>query len=348
MDGSQSLPNVAVDQHQLVVADDAFSASNIKSWIHDILDWTVKLLPVIATVLVAVVADHYKSSLTAATLLSEREKADSQLRSEMFSKLVDPIAGPKSGGDVPWDREQLLAELLSLNFHEHIGLRPLLSHVDSRIAREQELKTGNELLALQRGRASLRSVAKTVISRQTAMLTRGNETGADHDGAAVEKLDVGTQAANSNFAADLAGEKVRPVVLAGDPISVTNPAQTHRLFLRVLKADWKNETFQIEVSIWERNGVEDRELAKREFELSWFDFPFTDNTLLADGTRFALVLDSVYDATKRFRVAWKEQPSEDAARRVQINVVWFPKDFIAAYERPINLREFRKSLGFTK
>src|SRR5947208_2952835 len=61
----------------------------IKSWVREILDWLVKLLPVIATIAVTVLADQYKTSLTASTLLSEREKADSQLRSEMFAKLVD-------------------------------------------------------------------------------------------------------------------------------------------------------------------------------------------------------------------------------------------------------------------
>ena len=96
------------------------ASMQIKSWVREILDWLVKLLPVIATIAVTVLADQYKTSLTASTLLSEREKADSQLRSEMFAKLVDPISGAKSGAEVPLEREQLLAELLSLNFHEHI------------------------------------------------------------------------------------------------------------------------------------------------------------------------------------------------------------------------------------
>ena len=30
-----------------------------------------------------------------------------------------------------------------------------------------------------------------------------------------------------------------------------------------------------------------------EFNLTWFDFPFTDNTILADGTRFSLIIDRV-------------------------------------------------------
>ena len=363
MDGSQTLPAVSSENEnetsEAARDTDAFTAADFKSWIREVLDWMIKLLPVIATVLVAYVADHYKASLTASTLLSEREQADSQLRSQMFAKLVDPISGTKPGGDVPLEKVQLLAELLSLNFHEHIGLKPLLSHVDARIAREREMKSGQKAHALDRARQSFRSIAKTVISRQTAMLTRTIDDGDNGDGAQVLKLDIGTASANAKFAAELTGENAG-LKTFGEPIILKNPAKTHQLFLRIAAADWKNETFRVDVSIqpirnettlpfWKKatlNKTETKlDIANREFELSWFDFPLTDNTLLADGTRFALVLEQVYDASTRFKIGWAEKPSSDAAKRVQMNVIWFPKDYIAAHERPINYREFRRSLG---
>jgi len=86
-------------------------------------------------------------------------------------------------------------------------------------------------------------------------------------------------------------------------------------------------------------------LADSDFELSWFDFPLTDNTLLADGTRFAIVLDQVYDTNGRFNDAHVENAVPDATRRARVNIIWFPKDYIAARERPTNYREFRRSLG---
>jgi hypothetical protein len=126
-----------------------------------------------------------------------------------------------------------------------------------------------------------------------------------------------------------------------------NPAGTHRLHLIVEQPNWDSETFQVSVSIFsvDAGGKDVNELAKRDFELSWFDFPLTDNTLLADGTRFSIVLDQVYDARERFSDKARAQTSADALRRAKISVVWFPKDYIAARERPTNYREFRRSLG---
>lgn len=362
MDGSQSQspePTVKSGSSTVaVVESNTFSAADVKSWVREVLDWIVKLLPIIATVLVAYVADHYKASLTASTLLSQREQADSQLRSQMFAKLVDPISGTKPGVDVPLERAQLLAELLSLNFHEHIGLKPLLSHVDARLARQRDAKSGHEADVLDRARQSFRSVAKTVISRQTAMLTRTGEGGETHDGAQVFKLDIGTAEASEKFAKELANEDGK-LKMFGEPFAVENPLGTHQLFLRITSADWKNQTFHVDVSIhqkpkeartsfWklaEAKSEIKSDIGNREFDLSWFDFPLTDNTLLADGTRFAIVLDQIYDASKRFGISWPGQPSKDAAKRVQMNIIWFPKDYIAAHERPMNHREFRKSLG---
>ena len=107
MAGVHTLPLAVADQPRKdngVSESNSLTASEFKSWVREILDWVVKLLPVIATILLAILADHYKASLTASTLLSEREKADSQLRTEMFSRLVDPISGAKSGNDVSRER----------------------------------------------------------------------------------------------------------------------------------------------------------------------------------------------------------------------------------------------------
>ncbi len=345
MAGVHTFPVAAAEQPRKEAGEsNSLTATEFKSWVREILDWLVKLLPVIATILLAVLADHYKATLTASTLLSEREKADSQLRTEMFSRLVDPISGAKSGADVSREREQLLAELLSLNFHEHIGLKPLLSHVDGRLARESvdidEAAAGAARLARQ----SFRAVAGSVIARQTAMLTRSNGDGRNEGGAQIQKLDIGLPNLNPQLATTLQ-QKNDYVKLFNEPIELENPARTHRLFLTVREPDWDNETFRMEVGIYAKKSGANVELAKHDFQLSWFDFPLTDNTLLADGTRFAIVLDQVYDTEGRIANSNLDQIKSDATKRVRMSIVWFPKDYIAARERPTNYREFRKSLG---
>ena len=99
------------------------------------------------------------------------------------------------------------------------------------------------------------------------------------------------------------------------------------------------------MSIYSVKDGKEIPLADHDFELSWFDFPLTDNTLLGDGTRFAIVLDQVYDMTGRFSDKTVAQMATEATRRAKINIIWFPKDYIAARERPTNYREFRRSLG---
>jgi hypothetical protein len=71
--------------------------------------------------------------------------------------------------------------------------------------------------------------------------------------------------------------------------------------------------------------------ADQDFLLTWFDFPFTDNTLLADGTRFSLAIDKV--------------DSEKETATIQL--VWFPQDYFSARERPTNYRQLREKLGLT-
>lgn len=344
--------SVAQDRDE--VQGSAPSTGGIKVWVHEVLDWIIKLLPVVATVLVAMFANDYKASLTAATLLSEREKADSQLRSEMFSKLVDPISGTKSENGVPLEREQLLAELLSLNFHEHINLRPLLGHVDARLARASVGRDQRAKDALA-ARKSFRAVAAAVTSRQTAMLVRGDGQGKHGGGAQLQKLDIGVAHAESDL-----NEKLKPLFKSVDgedvrraafdePLVIQNPDRTSKLLLVVSEADWENETFQVSAGICSNpSATRDEcgvELAKRDFELSWFDFPLTDNILLADGTRVSIVLDQIYDARDRPGANLSQPAKSGETRRVRISVVWFPKDYISARERPTNHREFMRSLN---
>lgn len=80
----------------------------------------------------------------------------------MFNSLINPFVGSQGGEQISADREQLLVELLALNFHEHFELKPLFERVDQRLAREGKLEA----------RSALRSIADRIIDRQTAALSR--------------------------------------------------------------------------------------------------------------------------------------------------------------------------------
>lgn len=69
--------------------------------------------------------------------------------------------------------------------------------------------------------------------------------------------------------------------------------------------------------------------AANDFEVTWYDFPLTDNSLLYNRTRYAVVIDRVC-------------PAEQVIR---LGLVWFPQDYAPAYERPITHSELMSRLG---
>ena len=89
----------------------------------------------------------------------------------MFHDLIGPIVGSeKSSGNISLDRQRLLVELLALNFHEHFELKPVMVHVDERLAHEEI--PGMDQSQRENARGSLRSVARRVLQSQLAMLTK--------------------------------------------------------------------------------------------------------------------------------------------------------------------------------
>ena len=98
------------------------------------------------------------------SLRNQREQSETALRSAMFKELVGPllqtgIDGPSTGPQADLPRAQrlaLLAELLTLNFHEHFELGPLLRYVDTLPGQTED------------ARARLRGTARRVVSRQLA------------------------------------------------------------------------------------------------------------------------------------------------------------------------------------
>ncbi|MDE2485558.1 MAG: hypothetical protein KGL32_10000, partial [candidate division NC10 bacterium] len=136
-------------------------------WIVVCFNWFVDFLgkvgvPLIAASLVFA-ASTLQNRITSMNLLSEREKAESELRASMFKSLIEPFVG--KGGSIPPDREQLLVELLALNFHEHFELKPLLERVDQNLT----LRNPERIKARKE---SLRSITRRLIDRQISIFIK--------------------------------------------------------------------------------------------------------------------------------------------------------------------------------
>jgi len=77
----------------------------------------------------------------------------------------------------------------------------------------------------------------------------------------------------------------------------------------------------------------------KSFEVSWFDFPFTDNTLQADGNRYAVFIDRVCkDANAK---------PEDEPNAVRLGLLYFPKDYYPSRERPVSYKQLNDKLGLS-
>jgi len=95
-------------------------------------------------------------------LLSRREEADSNLRKDMFSKVIDQFVGEKGAkleardpGSI--ETRILYLELLVNNFHESIDLGPLLKQVYGEVAGQSKFKS-------QRKR--LQKLAEDIVARE--------------------------------------------------------------------------------------------------------------------------------------------------------------------------------------
>lgn len=317
----------------------------------DVLDVIAKLVAACAAVVAASIATTWQAKMSTTTLLSQREQAESNLRMTMFNSLIGPVIGPgKEGAEIPLEHEQLLVELLALNFDEHFEVKPLLLRVDRRIASERTDERSQEAAE---ARHSLRSIARRVAARQLALLMKeGNGSGRQKEGARIDQLmitdipkDERERAAFQQRADSI--ERMRKVrasvpdawqeaihqVGGSTPFESVSPDKRYTLSVLAREADWDNESFELTVGVMANAEGQDDVSGGQKFALTWYDFPFIDNTLLADGNRFAVVLSAV------------DPQVPGALRTATLHVIWFPKNFFTPRERPTDYEKSLQSVG---
>lgn len=343
-------------------------AANSRSKILDIFDVGAKTAAAFAALYVSWIASSWQTTMSSTALMSQREQAESQLRMTMFSSLISPVIGPTQDAEIPRDHEQLLVELLALNFDEHFEVKPLLLRVDQRIAndqrearpeKQQESTEKQEEASKKRkeadeARHSLQSIARRVAARQLALLMKeGNSSGQKKGGMRIDQLTVTEIPTDERQKADYdqrsrdiaAVQKLRAglpdahqeaIQQLGGPFDATSPDKRYTLSMVVSRAYWEDEKFDVTLNVMantgDQNGITDYVSGSQKFTLSWYDFPFIDNTLLADGNRFAVVLSAVDPPVP---------PGSGLLRTAILHVIWFPKNFFTPRERPT---DYEKSL----
>ena len=311
-------------EQKLELKPEATAAARPRVTLLEVIDVIAKLTAAIALVLGAIIANSYQAKLTGTTILSQREQSETQLRASMFSSLIGPVIGPQKGDTIPADREELLVELLLLNFHEHFELKPLMLHADSRLAAKNV--EGMTPQQAQEAREGLRSITRRVVAQQIAGLIReASPSQPQSQGCSIYLVSLKVEPSDNPGAGECQLSKGFEEV-----VRIESPDKKYTLNMVASNPDWVSESFNISVNLTTNTNADElkyQDLAYN-FVLSWFDLPLTDNTLLPDGNRFAFTLAAVM----------KE-------REATLRIIWFPKDYITPRERPLDSRQYLELVG---
>lgn len=334
-----------------------------------IIDIIAKLAAPAAVILAALLAQSFQSSLSTSQMLTAREQSDTQIRAEMFKAITEKLLGTKELDSDPM-RKAVFTELLALNFHEHFQLKPLLTEVDDALRRQHDNERDKAQQALIQNRQyELLSVVRQVRARQTAMLLKPPyevnwfehwmpsyfvDHKVDQENymrGKIKMLSVRFSgqglSQDAPSACDVPKEEQGSHAYVGEPMEVNAPDGKGVIFISVNQPkDWKRETFTFRVLYQERTNKESAVPIKPiktdalptsasgavEFDITQFDLPMTDNTMLPSGSRYAIFIDSIC-------------PDGRGSGVVKFALMWFPKDYFPPRERPTNYQELRQKLN---
>jgi hypothetical protein len=206
-----------------------------------------------------------------AQLMSQREGADSSLRTDIFKTVLEKFMEPKAGGV----KDKILAlEILTYNFHDALDLAPLFRDAYGRIIEESESpEKPDEVLT-----ARLFKLAREVSTKQIAVLREaGDERRAFISFDELEKSPTGI------------------ITVIEDELTMgTTGTQrgasmgTKRIFrVDVFHQDPNRKEILVRMNVFTPQG---ELILDRDFWVGFFDFPMIDNTRLSGDERCSVVL----------------------------------------------------------
>jgi hypothetical protein len=295
------------------------------------LDVAMKLTVPLGAVVAAWLANHFEQNRANLQLINQREQAESSLRATMFGQLITPIAGPgESGNEMDPVRYAVLAQLLTLNFHEHFELKPLLQDADDRLSKYKGTVAPEAVL---QARSNLREAAHRVIQRQIAQLWDDKIaqcTPAARMETTFQFVSDPDLEESFSQSADSATLLVPSKQLKA--FTVSSPDCRDTLSIVFDKPDFSSERVHVLISPASPTGVDTD--YRFDFGLTSFAFPFTDNALLPNGNRFAFFIRDV-----------SELDDTGTSKIMRVGLRWFPQNYYPPTERPTDYKEFRRALG---
>jgi hypothetical protein len=201
-------------------------------------------------------------------LMSKREEAESALRKDMFTSIIDTFLKPQ----VPsLDVRVLNLELLAYNFHESLNLKPLFVNIDQQIRQSIDSRK-------KEFRERLNRVAREITRKQMVVL----------EGAG-SKFERKFKLANVPTS-----KNGLPVELDEAVLLLEDIQREFRVYIMSVNQDTQELHLRLEVitpeqpaSAFATNSV--------EFWVSFYDFPMIDHTRLSHDQRVAITLSNFED-----------------------------------------------------
>ena len=201
-------------------------------------------------------------------LMSKREEAESALRKDMFTSIIDTFLKPQ----VPsLDVRVLNLELLAYNFHESLNLKPLFVNIDQQIRQSIDSRK-------KEFRERLNRVAREITRKQMVVL----------EGAG-SKFERKFKLANVPTS-----KNGLPVELDEAVLLLEDIQREFRVYIMSVNPDTQELHLRLEVitpeqpaSAFATNSV--------EFWVSFYDFPMIDHTRLSHDQRVAITLSNFED-----------------------------------------------------
>ena len=212
-------------------------------------------------------------------LMSKREQADTDLRREMFTSIMDNFLKPPAQAGAPGapealDSDVLKMELLAENFHDSFNLTPLFKELERRL--DQRIHDGPDAAVSRTYLNRLRILAEDVTTKQLAVLESADNT--------------------LEFTVDMSTPP-------GDPSLSKTQAMTvdkiqREITVTVTAIDGQTQELRMSLHVRTLNGAADVVLTPddlvetdREFWVGSFDFPMIDNTRLSRDQRCAITVE---------------------------------------------------------
>lgn len=196
-------------------------------------------------------------------LMSKREEAESALRKDMFTSIIDTFLKPQAPS---LDARVLNLELLAYNFHESLNLKPLFMNIDQQIRQSTDARKSEY-------RERLNRVAREITRKQMVILE-----------SAGKKMDSKFKLANAP-----SSRKGSPLELEEVELTLEGVLREFRMYVMEVYPATQEIRLRLEVVTPEQPAAP-FSTNNVEFWVSFYDFPMIDHTRLSHDQRVAIAL----------------------------------------------------------